>query len=168
MISNFKDVFTLFILPWRFFVKRHTTLIEGNTRTSFSFRQDAYTCQRNNLEGEDHWAIDPSKLKRNDVTERDVMHSHVPYRLGHPSGLNPFPFSLGNLWKGHEVLKKIENARDSDEWTPVVTMKIINCGEYYEDRLRFFFSFYFTCFFFLFVCLCQKKKQPWCFDVDLS
>lgn len=40
---------------------------------------------------------------------------------------------FGKLVKGSEVLKKIENVGD-EEGIPMVTVKIINCGEVSEGK----------------------------------
>lgn len=47
---------------------------------------------------------------------------------------------FGKLVKGHEVLKKMENAGD-DDGKPTVTVKIVNSGELHDGRKPTCFRF---------------------------
>lgn len=69
------------------------------------------------------------------VADRDALGSHFLITFKADHHLDRKSVVFGKLVQGLEVLKRIENAGD-DEGRPTVTVKIINCGEFSEDKKR--------------------------------
>ncbi|XP_062097765.1 peptidyl-prolyl cis-trans isomerase CYP95 isoform X2 [Humulus lupulus] len=69
------------------------------------------------------------------LAERDSLGSHFVITFAATHNLDRKHIVFGKLVHGHELLKKIESVGD-DKGMPTVTVKIINCGEYDEDKKK--------------------------------
>ncbi|KAA8525377.1 hypothetical protein F0562_007205 [Nyssa sinensis] len=85
---------------------------------------------------------EPPKLKHDAtgllsmaITDRDARGSLFIVTFKAIRHLDRKCVVFGKLVQGHEVLKKIENVGD-EEGSPAVTVKIINCGEFHEEKKR--------------------------------
>ncbi|GFZ08380.1 cyclophilin-like peptidyl-prolyl cis-trans isomerase family protein [Actinidia rufa] len=84
----------------------------------------------------------PSKLKHNErgllsmaLADRDARGSLFIITFKSNHHLDRKYVVFGKLVQGNEVLKKIENVGD-EEGRPSVTVKIINCGEFLEEKKK--------------------------------
>ncbi|KAF3447155.1 hypothetical protein FNV43_RR12335 [Rhamnella rubrinervis] len=69
------------------------------------------------------------------VTDRDTLGSHFIITFTANHNLDRKHVVFGKLVHGHEVLRKIENVGEDNGSQPV-TVKIINCGEFDEDKMK--------------------------------
>ncbi|OIW15027.1 hypothetical protein TanjilG_24136 [Lupinus angustifolius] len=69
------------------------------------------------------------------IADRDTLGSHFIITLKADHHLDRKHVVFGKLVLGHNILKKIEDVGD-EEGRPTVTVKIVNCGEYAEVRLK--------------------------------
>ncbi|GKV42081.1 hypothetical protein SLEP1_g49526 [Rubroshorea leprosula] len=78
---------------------------------------------------------DGSGLLSMPISYRDSIGSQFIITLSAAHHLDRKSVVFGKLVQGDEVLKKIENVGD-EEGIPMVTVKIINCGEFTEDKKK--------------------------------
>ncbi|KAG6643821.1 hypothetical protein CIPAW_08G013200 [Carya illinoinensis] len=69
------------------------------------------------------------------IADQDTLGSHFIITFEADRHLDRKHVVFGKLAHGHEVLRKIENAGDEDG-RPTVTVKIINCGDFSENRKK--------------------------------
>ncbi|KAJ7958751.1 Peptidyl-prolyl cis-trans isomerase [Quillaja saponaria] len=69
------------------------------------------------------------------IADRDTLGSHFLITLKADHHLDRKHVVFGKLVQGYDILKKIEDVGDEDGH-PTVTVKIITCGEYSEERKK--------------------------------
>ncbi|XP_041021219.1 LOW QUALITY PROTEIN: peptidyl-prolyl cis-trans isomerase CYP95-like [Juglans microcarpa x Juglans regia] len=69
------------------------------------------------------------------IADRDTLGSHFIVTFEADRHLDRKHVVFGKLAHGHKVLRKIENAGD-ENGRPTVTVKIINCGDFSENRKK--------------------------------